>query len=468
VTDYTYDDANRMTSAGGITYSWDNNGNLLNDGTNTYTYNHFNKLTMVDGQSSIVSFTYNGLGDRLSETINGVTTIFTLDLNTGLTQVLADNTHVYLYGLGRISQGSGSESVYFLGDALGSVRQLADGQGTVILARAYEPYGSVLSTAGEDATKYGFTGEWQENGLVFLKTRFYYSNIGRFLSRDDWIGESRKPLTLNKWGYVIANPILLTDPNGNIPCKQLAWWQNSSECLLLAGDLHDLAARINEQVFLGSLLPVEGLAQLVDHAYFESEKNYWGMMWSLTAVIDGYDGNNIIPVWLQGANSKYNPGTTTSYFIGEDWLPYRGNPEKDDDNWENTGSRWRYSERGDWRQDLWDQTANQAFHFWFSTAVTYFNGDIFAYAGNLRHEVWSPNDYFGNMHDYSKNPPDQYDPPPWHGQSKPDYDLALVGIALGNEIKHRENNARLYEKATCREYLPRESWVGDWIRYHLK
>jgi RHS repeat-associated protein len=216
-TSYTYDDANRMLSDGGVTCTWDNNGNLLNDGTNTYTYNHSNRLTMVQGPSSIVSFTYNGLGDRLSETINGVTTIFTLDLNTGLTQVLADGTHAYLYGLGRIAQVSGSESVYFLGDALGSVRQLADGQGIVILARAYEPYGSVLSTVGEDATKYGFTGEWQENGLVFLRARYYFPYIGKFTSQDTWSGDSSKSLSINRWLYGFNNPIQYVDHDGSRP-----------------------------------------------------------------------------------------------------------------------------------------------------------------------------------------------------------------------------------------------------------
>ncbi len=31
-----YDNANRMTKAGGVTYTWDNNGNLLNDGGAAY------------------------------------------------------------------------------------------------------------------------------------------------------------------------------------------------------------------------------------------------------------------------------------------------------------------------------------------------------------------------------------------------------------------------------------------------
>lgn len=98
------------------------------------------------------SYTYTGLGDRVSEMVNGVTTSFTLDLNVGLMQGLADGTNTYLYG------------TYFLGDALGSMRQLVDGSGVVTLVQSYEPYGERLSSVGSGASIYGFDGE-QFEGL---------------------------------------------------------------------------------------------------------------------------------------------------------------------------------------------------------------------------------------------------------------------------------------------------------------
>jgi hypothetical protein len=88
-------------------------GNLLNYGTITYFY--------------------NGLGDRLQETVNGVTTTFTMDLASNLTQVLDDGTTNYIYGVDRIAQKIGGDTEYFLGDALGSVRQLADAGGAISL-----------------------------------------------------------------------------------------------------------------------------------------------------------------------------------------------------------------------------------------------------------------------------------------------------------------------------------------------
>lgn len=142
----------------GVNYTFDDNGNLLSDGVNTYVYDSANRLVSVSGQSTVTSYTYNGLGDRLSQTVNGMTTNYTLDLNIGLTQVLSDGTTDYLYGNGRIAQVS-TATEYFLADALGSVRQMTDQAGTVTYTQSYDPYGTVTYMAGTSSTPYGFTGE---------------------------------------------------------------------------------------------------------------------------------------------------------------------------------------------------------------------------------------------------------------------------------------------------------------------
>jgi RHS repeat-associated protein len=151
--------------------------------------------------------TYNSLGDRVNETINGVITNFTLDLNTGLTQVLADGTNTYLYGSGRIGQFTGADSAYFLGDALGSVRQLVDGNGAVTLSKGYEPYGEVMWSKGEAATRYGYTSEMQHGDLVFLRARYYQSYLNQFIQPDPIVPNYSDPQSLNLYSYVRNNPI---------------------------------------------------------------------------------------------------------------------------------------------------------------------------------------------------------------------------------------------------------------------
>jgi RHS repeat-associated protein len=214
---YIYDAANRLSSVDGITYTWDANGNLLSDGVNTYAYDKANRLKSFTGVSLSASYAYNGLGDRMQQTVNGVPETYLLDTATGLTQVLADGAHTYLYGVDRISQQCITVTDYFLGDALGSVRQLTDASGSVTLAKSYDPYGEVLAEVGSGATSFGYTGEWTDaTGLVNLRARYYVPGQGRFLTKDVWEGNYEQPMSFNAWLYAYANPINWTDPTGHI------------------------------------------------------------------------------------------------------------------------------------------------------------------------------------------------------------------------------------------------------------
>jgi len=179
-----------------------------------YHYDFTNRLVDVITEEMLVSHSYNGLGDRHQQTVDSVTTNYTLNLNTGLTQVLADSMNAYLYGNGRISQ-TGSIAEYFLADALRSVRQLTDPAGAVTLTQSYAPYGDTISSAGSGVSAYQFTGEMRDaNGLTYLRSRYLDSGTGRFISRDIWAGDYNRPLSLNRWGYVEGNPVNFVDPSG--------------------------------------------------------------------------------------------------------------------------------------------------------------------------------------------------------------------------------------------------------------
>jgi RHS repeat-associated protein len=225
---YTYDVANRLTNVGATAYTWDANGNLLNDGTYTYTYDVANRLITATQGVNIYGFTYNGQGDRLRQIVNGVPITYALDINTSLTQVLADGPNVYLYGNGRIAQQSATATEYFSPDALGSVRQLTSASNSVTLARSYQPYGTVLSSTGAGTTSYSFVGEWQDaTSLIHLRARYYSVRQGRFITRDPWRGDYRRPLTLNGWNYVEGNPVNRVDPSG-----QQSTGTGPDDCLL--------------------------------------------------------------------------------------------------------------------------------------------------------------------------------------------------------------------------------------------
>jgi RHS repeat-associated protein len=224
---YVYDNANRMTQAGGVTYTWDNNGNLTNDGSANYLYDRANRLisTTLGGATSL--FNYNGDGVRLRQVVAGVITTYTQDLVAPLPVVLQAKTGVtttkYLYSLGTrpIAQNTTAWE-YFLPDELGSVRQIADNNGNVTLAKSYEPYGTVLTSTGSATSIFGFSGEQADtNWLIYLRARYMQPRLGIFLARDPWSGDAMRPGSMNGYTYGQNNPVRYGDPSGRRPCDDV-------------------------------------------------------------------------------------------------------------------------------------------------------------------------------------------------------------------------------------------------------
>ena len=258
---HTYDPANRLTSVNGQAVQWDDNGNMLADGQAVYKYNTANKLVGVTKGTSSIVYAYSGLGDRLRQIADGVTTDYTLDINAGLTQVLQDNTNKYVYGNQRISQIAETQTGYFLPDALGSMRQMTDPSSDLTLARTYDPYGNVVSSSGAGETVYGYTGEIQSGGLVHLRARDYASQLGRFTSRDTWEGQNDQPISHNKWQYANINPANYGDPTGyfsqessHFDCSHDSEFQFSDKCHCSTGPTYDIKKVFMDLYYVRSMV----------------------------------------------------------------------------------------------------------------------------------------------------------------------------------------------------------------------
>ncbi len=183
-----------------------------------YTYDQANRLTKVVTGTQIFTMTYNGLGDRLTLSLNGTQTKYANDVAGGLTQVLLETTgatkNAYLYGNGHIAQQK-TNVQYFGVDGLGSVRQLYNSSGQIVSDRQWDPYGNQMSKTGVGTSIYGFAGEPMDgSGLVFLRARYYAPRQARFLQHDAWQGDEVLPQTLNPYAYVRDNPVLYVDPSG--------------------------------------------------------------------------------------------------------------------------------------------------------------------------------------------------------------------------------------------------------------
>ena len=220
---YTYDAADRMLAAGGVAYAYDDNGNLTSRGADTFTWDAEDRLTSATVSGATTAFAYNGDGLRHSRTFAGNTTTFTWEVARSIPQVLDDETFRYVYGLGRIAQVSGTATHYYLPDGLGSTMALIDAAGTVVNAYDYDVFGALRGSTGTQPNEFAFAGEQVDaaTGLQYLRARYYDMETGRFLSRDPLSGVWAEPGSLNRYPFVLNDPVNLVDPLG-LHCAPLA------------------------------------------------------------------------------------------------------------------------------------------------------------------------------------------------------------------------------------------------------
>jgi RHS repeat-associated protein len=205
----------------GQAYTWDNNGNLTDDGSKTYTYTQDNKLVAISATGLTWSAAYNGDGARRRQSVNGAVTTYTLDLAAPLVTVLAEqqatsnNTYLYALGDSPIASYDGADWTYLSGrDGLGSVRQETDASGNVLTTRSFDPYGVVMQ--GDGGSPFGYTGEQYDTyiKLMFLRARYLNPALGMFLAEDIKPTNIMRPSDGGMYLYVNGNPINYTDPSG--------------------------------------------------------------------------------------------------------------------------------------------------------------------------------------------------------------------------------------------------------------
>jgi hypothetical protein len=69
---------NQLIAWKGTGFKYKANGNLTDDGPNTYTWDARNQLALISGSTS-ANFTYDPFGRRASRTISGAATSFLYD-----------------------------------------------------------------------------------------------------------------------------------------------------------------------------------------------------------------------------------------------------------------------------------------------------------------------------------------------------------------------------------------------------
>lgn len=210
-------------SGAGRSFTYDVNGNLLTDGTRTFTWDAADRLVAIawdqGGLERRTEFSYNGQSQRIrTREWLGVQVLSTVS-HLWLGSVIAEDRNASgaavvrrYFGLG---EQEGGVSRFYTFDHLGSIREVTDMTGTVLARYDYDPYGTRTRIGGSD-TAYvctlGYTGHVHHgpSGLVLTWFRAYDPTTSRWLNRDP-IGEEGG---VNLYAYVNGDPINFTDPLG--------------------------------------------------------------------------------------------------------------------------------------------------------------------------------------------------------------------------------------------------------------
>jgi RHS repeat-associated protein len=239
---YVYAANDRVTSDTTPEFTYDANGNTVTSGTGTVTdyYDAENRLVKRAAPGNLaITMGYDTSGNRVWKHVNNngthKTTYYLVDDQnpTGYAQVLLEmedsaasptpttaNFHErYEYGLRLISVADASNTYYLGCDGQNSVRMLLDAGGNVLANSEldYDAYGNQLSANNLTFDlHYRYDGEqWDSDlGMYYLRARYYSQKLGRFWSADPFEGVQDDPLTLHKYLYCRASPVLRVDPLG--------------------------------------------------------------------------------------------------------------------------------------------------------------------------------------------------------------------------------------------------------------
>jgi RHS repeat-associated protein len=219
-----YDSNDRLTAG----FGYDNDGNTLTQGVTTYSYDGLDHLTSVSAPGLSESFVCDGDGNKVSQTVNGVTTSYLIDPAnlTGYAQVLEELqggnvNRVYTYGTNRISEDqliSGNWNLSFYGyDGQGSVRYLTNSTGTVTDTYTYDAFGNLISQTGSTPNVFLYDGEQNDSNLgqYYLRARFMNEATGRFQTMDTFEGSQNDPRSLHKYLFAGDEPTDKRDPSGH-------------------------------------------------------------------------------------------------------------------------------------------------------------------------------------------------------------------------------------------------------------
>ncbi|MDL2328054.1 RHS repeat-associated core domain-containing protein, partial [Ruminococcaceae bacterium OttesenSCG-928-A11] len=238
---YTYGDAawrDKLTSYNGQAITYDAIGNPLSYRGRTLTWTNGRQLAKVN---SNISYTYTPEGTRLSKTVNGLKTEYTLDGSLIMSQKTGNQVLNYYYdsagkvvSIGYKSTLTAAEVFYFVSrNNQGDIIALYNSSNSTLVGTySYDAWGRILATTKASASSdpndiltknpFRYRGYYYdtETSWYYLQSRYYDPAVRRFISSDDasvMAVEQGHINQYNLYSYCLNNPVNMTDGGGYLP-----------------------------------------------------------------------------------------------------------------------------------------------------------------------------------------------------------------------------------------------------------
>ena len=204
-------------------YQYDDAGNRTTGDGKQFEYDQENRLERCYAEGALVGeYTYNGLGQRVAKTVEGVTTLFVYDQDGRLileTEAGAEGAgREYLHrGENRLAMYdiAGYAWYFFQNDHIGTPVAVTDADNRIVWEAVYLPCGeAAVNPASLIEFNLRFAGQYydKETGLLYNYHRYYDPKTGRYLTPDP-IGLAGG---IDLYTYTHNNPINMIDPYGLI------------------------------------------------------------------------------------------------------------------------------------------------------------------------------------------------------------------------------------------------------------
>ncbi|QSQ18773.1 VCBS repeat-containing protein [Pyxidicoccus parkwayensis] len=218
-------------------YTYDANGNQLTAPGRTVEYTPFNLPSRISQGTQSLTFRYDAMNRRtVKRSSAGDVAVYLGGLYEMRRTVTGAAVHAFnIVGgdrpVAQVSwatdaggQVTARKVLYLHADHQDSVETITDEAGAVFEHMRYEPFGGRRhpqslgspQTRGNARVRQGFTGHEhdEEVNLINMKGRMYDPTLARFLSPDPLMKGPRTSQTLNRYSYVLNNPLRYTDPTG--------------------------------------------------------------------------------------------------------------------------------------------------------------------------------------------------------------------------------------------------------------